>query len=81
MKQTIRLLVNKKPSVFARVMGVYLRRGIEIEHLLVERANKANLSTMTITMDCDDDKLRQMIQQLKRQIDVIHVQQISGESH
>ncbi|MFC7442935.1 acetolactate synthase small subunit [Laceyella putida] len=81
MKQTIKLLVNKKPSAFLRVMGAYLRRGIDIEHLLVEKDGEANFSTMTITMDCDDSKLEQMIKQLSRQIDVINVQRISGESH
>lgn len=36
---------------------------------------------MTITMDCDTFKLEQMIRQLSKQIDVIAIQKLSGESH
>ncbi|MFD1425268.1 MULTISPECIES: acetolactate synthase small subunit [Laceyella] len=81
MKQTIKLRVNPKSSALARVVGMYVRRGIDIEHLLVEKEERSDFSTMTITMDCDTFKLEQMIRQLSKQIDVIAVQKLSGESH
>lgn len=70
---TIALLVRDAPGVLVRVAMVFSRRGYNIESLVVSPGARQGFSRMTVTCSGDPSILEQMIQQLAKLIDVVHV--------
>ncbi len=70
---TISVLVANKPGVLVRVATVFARRNFNIESLVVSRVHKPGQSRMTIVTSGNDDGIEQIVKQLDKLIDVIHV--------
>lgn len=70
---TISLFVTNKPGVLLRVSLVFARRGFNIESLVVSSALDGRYSRMTITAKGEDRDLDQIIKQVSKLIDVVHV--------
>lgn len=70
---TIALLVRDAPGVLVRVAMVFSRRGYNIESLVVSPGARRGFSRMTVTCSGDPSILEQMIKQLAKLIDVVHV--------
>ena len=79
MKHTISVLVENKPGVLARVAGLFSGRGYNIDSLSVGVTADDTVSRMTIVSHGDDAVLEQITKQLNKLIDVIKVQDFSGE--
>ena len=77
---TLSIYVANKPGVLARVAHVFARRGFNIDSLVVSSSMDGNFSRMTITAKGDPSVLEQVIQALKKLIDVIHCVDHTGES-
>ncbi|MDR0696222.1 MAG: acetolactate synthase small subunit [Christensenellaceae bacterium] len=70
-KHPIFLLVHNHYGVLTRVAGLFANRGYNIENLSVGCTEKPSISRMTIVVDCSESLLDQLLQQLRKLIDVI----------
>ncbi|MCX5777128.1 MAG: acetolactate synthase small subunit [Candidatus Firestonebacteria bacterium] len=73
MKHTISVLVENKPGVLARVVGLFSGRGFNIESLTVGETEDVCVSRMTIVVGGDDMILEQVSKQLNKLVDIIKV--------
>ena len=69
----ISLLVNHRPGVLIRIALVFSRRGFNIESLVVSEANNPRFAHMIITASGSVHTLEQIIKQLAKLVDVVHV--------
>ena len=80
MKHIISALVQNKPGVLAHVAGMFAARAFNIDSLAVGRTDDPKLSRMTIVVLGDDKVVEQVRKQLAKIIDVVKVQDFSGDS-
>jgi len=73
------VLVRDRPGVLNRVASLLRSRNFNIESLAVGRTEHAAISRMTISLRGDDFTLEQVSKQLYRLIDVLKVQDLTGE--
>src|SRR5665811_478067 len=73
MKHTLSVLVENKPGVLTRIAGLFARRGFNIDSLAVGETEDPRISSMTITVDAQDQPLEQVTKQLHKLIDVIKI--------
>ncbi|MDB6054263.1 MAG: ilvH [Verrucomicrobiales bacterium] len=73
MRHTISVLVENKFGVLTRVAGLFSGRGYNIDTLNVAPTQEPNTSRMTIVTLGDDATLDQIVKQLNKLVDVIHV--------
>lgn len=79
MKHTISVLVENKFGVLSRVAGLFSGRGFNIESLSVAPTLDSSTSRMTIVTRGDDAIIEQITKQLNKLIDVIKVNEFTGE--
>ena len=72
-------VVNNQPGVLNRVANLFRARGFNIESLAVGRTDRPDISRMTITLRGDDVAVEQAAKQLYKLIDVLKVQDVSGD--
>ena len=80
MKHIISALVQNRPGVLAHVAGMFAARAFNIDSLAVGRTDEPALSRMTIVVLGDDKTVEQVRKQLAKIIDVVKVQDFSGNS-
>ena len=76
---TLSVVVANKPGVLARIAHVFARRGFNIDSLVVSSSMEGAVSRMTITSVGDPALLQQIIEQVKKLVDVIHCTDHTGE--
>lgn len=76
---TISALVEDRPGVLTRVSGLFRRRGFNISSLAVGHSEVPGLSRMTFVVQGDEAVVEQVTKQLYKLIDVVRVNDISGE--
>jgi acetolactate synthase I/III small subunit len=81
MKHTITALVENKPAVLARIVGVVSGRGYNIETLCVGPTQDNTCSKITMVVPGDDRVLDQVTQQVTKQIDVLKVTDVTRQRH
>ena len=79
MKHTISILVENHFGVLTHVAGLFSARGFNIDSLAVGETHDTSVSRMTIVVHGDDRIVEQIIKQLNKLIDVIKVEDLSGE--
>jgi acetolactate synthase I/III small subunit len=72
-------IVLNRPGVLNRVASLMRARNFNIESLAVSHTDQPDVSRMTITLRGDDVAVEQVSKQLYRLIDVLKVQDFSGE--
>ncbi|AIS51232.1 acetolactate synthase small subunit [Thermoanaerobacter kivui] len=77
----ISVLVNNHPGVLSRVVGLFSRRGYNIESLAVGTTEREDVSRITLTVEGDDYIVTQMMRQLNKLIDVLKVQNIGARDN
>ncbi|NOX97501.1 MAG: acetolactate synthase small subunit [Nitrospirae bacterium] len=80
MKHTISALVENKSGVLAHISTLFSARGFNISSLAVGETDDPEVSKMTIVLDADERILEQVIKQLHKLIDVIKVQDLTGQN-
>jgi acetolactate synthase-1/3 small subunit len=80
-KQTLVALVENKPGVLNRVASLFRRRNFNVDSLTVGRTHKPHVSRMTIVVDTQQTDIRQIAANLRKLVNVIDVDYISGEPH
>jgi acetolactate synthase-1/3 small subunit len=73
MQHTLSILVENKPGVLSRIVGLFSGRGFNIESLSVAETLDATISRMTIVTRGNDPILEQIIKQLNKLVNVIKV--------
>ena len=79
MEHTISVLVENHFGVLTHVAGLFSARGFNIDSLAVGETHDPSVSRMTILVHGDDRIVEQIIKQLNKLIDVIKVEDLSGE--
>jgi acetolactate synthase-1/3 small subunit len=72
-RHTLSVLVENKPGVLVRIAGLFSRRGFNIDSLAVGPTEHAEISRMTIVVNCADHPLEQVTKQLNKLINVLKI--------
>jgi acetolactate synthase-1/3 small subunit len=80
MLHTFIVYVDNKPGVLSRVVSLFRRRAFNIDSLTVGRTEKPDVSRMTIAVDTDDDQARRIVANVYKLVNVLLVDDITGES-
>ncbi|MDD9964620.1 MAG: acetolactate synthase small subunit [Myxococcales bacterium] len=70
---TLSLVVRDRPGVLVRIALVFARRGYNIGSLAVSPGAAGGFARMTITSQGNPETLEQIIKQLAKLVDVVHV--------
>ena len=81
MKHILTAVVNNKPGVLARIVGVISGRGYNIETLNVAPTHNPAVSKMTLVVPGDDHVLEQVLRQLDKQVDVVRITDVTRQHH
>ena len=79
-KHTLSVLVENKPGVLVRIAGLFSRRGFNIESLAVGPTEHAEISRMTIVVDCEEHPLEQVTKQLNKLVNVLKIVELEPAS-
>lgn len=77
-KHTISLLVDNKPGVLSRIVGLFSGRGFNIESLVVAETTDSLVSRITLVTRGDEAIIEQINKQLNKLINVIKVHDMTG---
>jgi acetolactate synthase-1/3 small subunit len=77
---TLSVLVENKPGVLARVAGLFARRGFNIESLAVGPTEDPKISRMTVVVNVAAKPLQQVVRQLDKLINVIHIEELGHDA-
>ncbi len=76
---TIVTTVENKPGVLARVAGLFSRRGFNIHSLAVAPTDDERFSRITFTVDVEGSPLDQVVKQLDKLINVVHITELDPD--
>ncbi len=77
---TLSVLVENKPGVLARISGMFARRGFNIESLAVGPTEDPKISRMTVVVKLEAKPLQQVIRQLDKLVNVIHIEELGHDA-
>jgi acetolactate synthase-1/3 small subunit len=73
-------LVENRAGTLSRISGLFARRGFNIDSLTVGETEDSAISRMTIAVTGDNAILEQIVKQLEKLVDVIHVRELDPAS-
>jgi acetolactate synthase-1/3 small subunit len=79
-KHIIGLLVEDQPGVLERLAGLFLRRGFNIETIIVGKTAQEGVSHIVISLIGDDKTLEQLEKQVYKIIEVVKVIELTVDS-
>jgi acetolactate synthase I/III small subunit len=78
---TVSVLVEDKPGALVRVCQMFARRGFNIESLAVGPTERADVSCITLRVNCDRQPLEQIEKQMHKLVNVLRVRELEpGEA-
>ncbi len=78
-RYTLGILVNNHPGVLSRVVGLFSRRGYNIDSLSVGETENSAISRITIVVTGDQSIVEQIEKQVAKLIDVIAVVELTTQ--
>jgi acetolactate synthase-1/3 small subunit len=81
MRHIIGILVQNEAGALTRVAGLFSSRGYNIESLSVAPTDDPALSRLTLVTSGSDAVIQQIANQLKKLIDVVSVEDMTGGEH
>jgi len=72
-KHVLSVLVENHPGVLSKVVGLFSRRGFNIDSLAVGVTQDPSISRITILVSGDDSLVEQISKQLNKLVDVIKI--------
>jgi acetolactate synthase-1/3 small subunit len=81
MRHIIAILLQNEAGSLARVAGLFSTRAYNIESLSVAPTDNPAGSRLTLVTTGDDAVLAQIASQLRKLIDVVGVEDLTGDSH
>jgi acetolactate synthase-1/3 small subunit len=80
-KHTLSVHVEDKPGALARISTMFARRGFNIESLAVGPTERADVSRITLRVDCSQHSVEQIEKQMHKLVNVLRVTElVPGES-
>ena len=80
-EHTISVRLENKPGALARVSQLFSRRGYNIQSLAVGPTEHADISRLTLRVDCSEHSLEQIEKQMHKLVNVLRVTELTpGES-
>lgn len=76
-RYTLGILVNNHPGVLRRVVGLFSRRGYNIDSLSVGETENSEISRITIVVTGDQSVIEQIEKQVAKLIEVIKVVELT----
>lgn len=73
MKHTLSILLQNESGALVRVAGLFAARGYNIDTLNVAATQDATVSRLTLSLQCEEAGLAQILQQTRKLIDVLQV--------
>jgi acetolactate synthase-1/3 small subunit len=78
---TISVKLENKPGALARVSQLFSRRGYNIQSLAVGPTEQADISRLTLRVDCSEHSLEQIEKQMHKLVNVLRVNELeAGEA-
>jgi acetolactate synthase-1/3 small subunit len=77
-KHILTMLVDNKPGVLSRIVGLFSGRGFNIESLCVAETNVPEISRITIVTKANEPLMEQIEKQLRKLINVVKLRDMSG---
>ncbi|AFC87524.1 acetolactate synthase small subunit [Frateuria aurantia] len=77
----ITILLDNEVGALARVAGLFAARGYNIDSLSVAATADPSQSRLTLTTHGDTRILHQVVSQLRKLVDVLEVQDLTGQTH
>jgi acetolactate synthase-1/3 small subunit len=81
MRHIIGILLQNEAGALTRVAGLFSSRGYNIESLSVAPTNDPTVSRLTLVTSGSDAVILQIANQLKKLIDVVSVEDMTGGEH
>lgn len=81
MRHTISLLVENEYGMLTRIAGVFSARGYQIDTLNVAPTLEDGVSRMTLTTHGNDHVIEQILQQTRKQVKVLEVDDLTARPH
>lgn len=78
-RHILSILVENHAGVLSRVVGLFSRRGYNIDSLSVDVTEDNKVSRMTVAVKCDSDAIEQIIKQVEKLVDVMRVVELAPE--
>jgi len=73
MQHTLSILLQNESGALVRVAGLFAARGYNIDTLTVAATHDPAVSRLTLSLQCDDAALGQILQQTRKLVDVLQV--------
>jgi len=80
-KHILSILVENKPGVLSRIVGLFSGRGYNIESLCVAETMDPLVSRITLVTMADTPVVEQIVKQLHKLINIIKVYELTGSSY
>lgn len=80
MKTTLSVMVENHAGVLSKVVGLFSRRGFNIDSLAVGETEDSTISRITIVVDGDEHMVEQIEKQLNKVIPVIKVRSLGPDA-
>ncbi len=77
-KHILTMLVDNKPGVLSRVVGLFSGRGFNIESLCVAETIDPKVSRITIVTKANEPLIEQIEKQLRKLINIIKLRDLTG---
>lgn len=79
MQYVLSALMENRPGVLRRLSGLFGRRGYNIDSIVASATEKEELTRMTITIDCDEYLIDQVVKQVSKLQEIIEVENVTHE--
>ncbi len=79
-KMVLSILIDNPPGALSRVVGLFSRRGYNIDSLTVGETENTAVSRMTVAVTGDGIILDQIEKQICKLENVIHVKELTGDA-
>ncbi len=73
---TLSVRLENKPGALARVSQLFSRRGYNIQSLAVGPTERADISRLTLRVDCSEHSLEQIEKQIHKLVNVLRVTEL-----
>src|SRR5438270_4976457 len=78
-EHTISVGLENKPGALARVSQLFSRRGYNIQSLAVGPTERADISRLTLRVDCSEHSLEQIEKQIHKLVNVLRITELTPE--
>ncbi len=78
MKHVLSAVMENKPGVLRRLAGLFGRRGYNIDSIVASATEKEEVTRMTIVVDCDQQMIDQVVQQMCKLQEIIEVENVTN---